>query len=212
MNIHFKLHHFFCIMSPAGWEHTDVSHLFIKFYWDYKNVSLEFYEENNGGGGQPFGGWFRLGKNGVCLGWTLSSNACLSGERDTMSLKQCIQETLEDANTNLCYYYIPGSTCSKPVIYLLFPKVPNTLAPTWKYSQWLGYLGQQVHYVTALGGTCLNQPQRRIPWREGETLVRIEATFPYDQSFTNIEKGCGYWSMSPCPTSTRSLWIKSSTW
>lgn len=50
MNIHFKLHHFLCIMSPVTWEHTDVPHLFIKFYWDYKNVSLECYEEKNSGG------------------------------------------------------------------------------------------------------------------------------------------------------------------
>lgn len=181
MNIHFKLHLiFFCITSPASWEHTDVPCLFVKFYWDYKNVSLECYEEKNSGG--LWGGRqvadFTEGRNGGCLGWTLSSNVCLFGERDTMPLKQCTQETLENTNRNLCYYCIPGSICSKPEIYLHFPEVPNTLVTTWKYSQWLGYPGQQVHYVTALGGTYWIQLQRKTPWKEGETLVRIETTFP----------------------------------
>lgn len=58
MNIHFKLHLiFFCIMSPASWEHTDVPCLFVKFYWDYKNVSLECYEEKNSGGLWGAVGW-----------------------------------------------------------------------------------------------------------------------------------------------------------
>lgn len=131
------------------------------------------------GCGGPSGGWFHWGKK-----WSVSGMDPFLKRLPFWRKRYHATEAVHTGNTWECqqkpllYYCIPGSICSKPEIYLHFPEVPNTLVTTWKYSQWLGYPGQQLHYVTALGGTYWIQLQRKTPWKEGETLVRIETTFP----------------------------------
>lgn len=36
---------FFCTVSPRSWEDTNVSYFFIKLYWDFKKIRVEFYEK-----------------------------------------------------------------------------------------------------------------------------------------------------------------------
>lgn len=47
---------FFCTVSPRSWEDTNVSYFFIKLYWDFKKIRVEFYEKKKRRGKQ-LQGW-----------------------------------------------------------------------------------------------------------------------------------------------------------
>lgn len=52
---------FFCTVSPRSWEDTNVSYFFIKLYWDFKKIRVEFYEKKKKGKTAARVGWVQDG-------------------------------------------------------------------------------------------------------------------------------------------------------